>query len=359
MLHLSLACAMLVALSGSGAPRGVSPAVDRPAPALEVDGARLMSTLESIPLKRSPEGSPEHRQGLRDTEAMIRDELSELGYEVHEQAVPWVRRPRREGDEPVEWLNLWVDIKGTQWPSEVVILGAHIDAVPQSPGADDNASGAAAALELARVLRGREPKRTIRIMFYTLEEYGLVGSRAYVEEFAGPNHKAGTETIAGMVCLDMIGIFSDEEGSQRSPLPRVGPMRWIPTTANFITVVGIQSSQTLSAPFAESMQQAAPDLPVVRFDMLVVPIPDMLRSDHAPFWGLGVPAIHVTDTSEFRYDHYHKPTDTTDRIDKERYAMVVRGLAQGMWDYANAPQAKTPDADKAEPEAGHEGAPVR
>ncbi|MCC6285845.1 MAG: M20/M25/M40 family metallo-hydrolase [Phycisphaerales bacterium] len=348
MLHCLVAGALLSA-------GWMSP--DRPAPAAEVDAARLMATVDAFPHKRSPEGSPEHLQGLRDTEAMIREELTGLGYDVHEQPVPWVRRPRAEGAEPIEWFNLWVDIRGSERTGEVVLVGAHFDAVPRSPGADDNASGAAAALELARVLRGREPRRTIRIMFFTLEEYGLVGSRAYVEEFAGPNHREGKETIAGMISLDMIGIFSDAENSQRSPLPRVGPLKMIPTTANFITVVGIQSSHELSAPFAESMAQAAPDLPVLRFDMLAVPIPDMLRSDHAPFWGMGVPAIHITDTSEFRYDHYHRPTDTIDRIDRDRYAMVVRGIAQGVWDFANAPPAAPPAApggdarESAEPSA--------
>ncbi len=138
-----------------------------------------------------------------------------------------------------------MNIPGRELPNEVVLIGAHFDAVPGAPGADDNGTGTAALLEVARVLKNHPTKRTIRLVFFNLEECGLVGSSRYVDQ-AGPDWKGGknregqaqpaTEKIVGMVSLEMLGYFSDEPNSQKSPLPPIKDVFDPPTVGDTIAV---------------------------------------------------------------------------------------------------------------------------
>src|SRR5205823_6873781 len=109
---------------------------------------------------------------------------------------------------------------GTDLPGEVLIVGGHFDAVPDAPGADDDGSGTAAVLELARVLKGHPVRRTVRLIFFNLEEVGLKGSAEYLRS-ARPAFDSGKEKLIGMLSLEMLGYFSDAAGSQKSPIPRI------------------------------------------------------------------------------------------------------------------------------------------
>lgn len=332
-----------------------------PAPETLVDPDRLMATLREIPSPRAAAGSDESRENLRKTEALLEKRLRELGYEPSTQPFTWAPPFRPKEGEPaptpesLTWHNIIVEIPGVDLPGEVLIVGAHFDAVPGSPGADDNASGTAALLEIARVLKGCPLRRTVRLAFFNLEECGLVGSVHYVKSLhgaiappsrpapspeerapGGPSPSADTPpasapdhkhpTLIGMISLEMLGYYSDAPDSQKSPIPK-SALFDPPTVGDSIALVGLARDQAFSRPLADAMLAAAPGLKVTRVDFMPIPIPDMMRSDHRPFVIAGFPAVMLTDTANFRNPNYHTPGDKPGTIDAKRFALTVRGIA--------------------------------
>lgn len=308
----------------------------------EVSEARLLAELRQLPTKRSAAGTEEHRAGLRKAEELLLGKLRALGYDPVTHDVDFLgsaRGDRAEGQrEP--WRNIIVDIPGRTVPDEFIVFGAHFDAVPAAPGADDNGTGTVAVLEIARLLKDRPVQRSIRLCFFNLEEVGLVGSRAYVESIedqirgepildAGgkPTGARGTpaKKFLGMVSIDGVGYFTDEPNSQKSPIPETRFFK-PPTVGDFIALGGILRGRHFSQALKDEMVKAAPELKVVAVDWLPIAPPDLLRSDHAPFIGAGVPACILADTANFRSPHYHQPTDTIDTLDMPRYTLVVKGL---------------------------------
>jgi hypothetical protein len=326
---------------------------------------RLMATIRELPTSRAALGDAASQEGLRKTEALLTEKLKALGYTPKVQEFKWALPARNwdvkpDGESPKKddakdtpdnpapeehtWHNLIVDIVGKETPQEVVIVGAHFDAVPGAPGADDNGTGTAALLEVARVLKDHPTKRTIRLIFFNLEEAGLIGSSAYVKS-ARPDWKAPEaaegeaagkpkEKVVGMASLEMLGYFSDEPNSQQSPLPPVKDVFEPPTVGDSIAVVGIARDKAFIKKLTDNMQKASPDLKMTVVDFLPVPIPDMTRSDHRPFMLAGVPAVMITDTANFRNPNYHKPTDTVDTIDPKRYTLVVKAVAGAAYELA-------------------------
>jgi len=217
--------------------------------------------------------------------------------------------------------NIWVEIKGASRPEEIVVIGAHYDSPPGSPGADDNASGTAALLELARLFRDVKPAMTIRFVAFVNEEppffrTELMGSRVFAAEAA----KKGEKVVA-MLSLESIGFFSDAPGSQRYPFPL---SVFYPDTGNFIGFVGNFGSHSLLHGCVRTFRETT------RFPSEGVLAPELITgigwSDHWSFWQEGYPALMVTDTAPFRNPHYHQPTDTPDRLDYGRLARIVSGL---------------------------------
>jgi aminopeptidase YwaD len=216
------------------------------------------------------------------------------------------------------------------WPADerlpLVILGAHYDSVSRSPGADDNASGVAALLEIARLLRPHldaagSPQARLQLVAYDLEEYGLIGSALHCEVL-----QRGGVAVRGMVSLEMLGYTDARPGSQVLPPPLVG---LYPDVANFIGVVGNETSRDLLEVFVEALQEVA-DLPV---ESMAVPgdgrqLPETRLSDHSSFWDHGYPALMITDTSFFRNPHYHQASDTPDTLDYPFLARVTAGVCE-------------------------------
>lgn len=313
-------------------PLEVAPGIARLADTVSAE--RLMETVRALPTARSGWGAEEDWEGLLDAERFVIERFEALGLAPQTQEIPWPARrnrfvsPDREegvgdaGDRPL-FRNIWVDLPGTEAPQEVLLLGAHLDAVRGSPGADDDGTGVAAILELARVLKDQPRARTLRLMLFNLEEVGLVGSRQYVA--AGLDRDE--ETIVGMASLDMLGYFSDEPGSQKSPIRAIEGVFEPPTVGDFIAMGGILRHREFSRELAGLMVAGAPELKVLAADFLPFAPPDMLRSDHAPFLAAGMPAVIISDTANFRSEHYHTATDTAATLDEERFALVVRGLA--------------------------------
>jgi Zn-dependent M28 family amino/carboxypeptidase len=217
--------------------------------------------------------------------------------------------------------NLDAELPGTDPGGALVIVGAHYDSVRGSPGANDNASGVAATIELLSLLRDGSRSCPIRFVCFPNEEPPFfrsrtMGSRAY----AGELRRQGKQ-VRVMLSLETIGCYLDEPGSQQYPFP----LRFFyPDCGNFIGFVGNLASaghvRRASAAF-----RAAVSFPC---EQAALPswIPGVGWSDQWSFWREGYPALMVTDTAPFRYEHYHCSTDTADKLDYGRMAQVVQGL---------------------------------
>jgi len=245
----------------------------------------------------------------------IEKTFAESGYTVMSQ---------RFRVEAVEMRNIEVEIAGESRASEIVLVGAHYDSVAGSPGANDNGSGVAAMLELARLLKASAPGRTLRFVAFVNEEPPFflgdaMGSRQYTRR-----SKERGENVAAMFSLETIGYYSDEPGSQRYPFP-IG--LFYPSTGNFIGFVSNLSSRPLLHEALASFRRHAR----IPSEGVAAPawIPGIDWSDHWSFWQEGWPALMVTDSALYRYPHYHTAQDTPDKVDYERLARVVTGL-QGM-----------------------------
>jgi len=315
---------------------------------------RLVATLTSLPTKRAVLGDVEHQRGLIATEDLITSRLRALGYTPTAEPLSWNLKKQMDADAQTGtagnprlagaseelaahvWHNIVVDIPGRDLPGEVIILGAHFDAVPGSPGADDDGTGTAALLEIARALKGRSYRRTIRLIYFNLEEIGLNGSAEYVHAHRA-EFKNGHEKLIGMVSLEMLGYFADAPNSQRSPIPKIEGVFDPPTVGDFIGLGTVQAFAPFCRRFDQELRAAAPGLKTVVADFLPIAPPDFLRSDHAPFMRAGLPAVMLTDTSNFRNPNYHRPTDTIQTIDAARYTLVVQGVAGAAAAIADGP----------------------
>jgi Zn-dependent M28 family amino/carboxypeptidase len=207
-------------------------------------------------------------------------------------------------------------------PGPRLIVGAHVDTVSGTPGADDNATGVAALLELSRMSAGRAWRIPVEFLAFTLEEEGMVGSQQY----AGQLRREGTRLL-GMLSLEMLG-YTEADGRQRYPR---GLARFYPKTGGFIGVAANWRSRPLLKAVAAAMR-GVDGLPV---ETLVMPgngglVPEARLSDHAPFWDAGYQALLVTDTAFLRNPHYHSLTDTVSTLDLPFFTKVVQGLAAAL-----------------------------
>ncbi|MGD9688578.1 MAG: M20/M25/M40 family metallo-hydrolase [Phycisphaerales bacterium] len=326
-----------LAAAGNGAPE----------PA-RVESARLEATLRALPVKRSAAGDLEHIDGLERAQTWIKDQVRALGYEPQTQRVVFGGRPRPDATPEQAaarartWENIILELPGKEHPNQVLIVGAHFDAVPDTPGADDNATGVATLLEMARVLKDRPMKRTVRLIFFNLEEVGLVGSSQYAARFA-ERVSDKSEHLVGMISLEMLGFYSDAPGSQQAPFKGLDALG-LPTVGDFIALAGVLSGREFIRQLEEQMRRAEPACRTFVFDFSPIAPPDILRSDHAPFLLRGLPAVMLTDTANFRNPHYHEPTDTIETLDLQRLTRTAAAVTQAV--HAIAAPAGGPDAPK-------------
>jgi Zn-dependent M28 family amino/carboxypeptidase len=231
---------------------------------------------------------------------------------------------------PSEVRNVEVQIKGSARESEIVIVGAHYDSVLGAPGANDNGSGVAAVIELARLFKGSNPARTLRFVTFVNEEPPFSQSDAMGSRHYSRRARERGETIVAMFSLETIGYYSDAPGSQRYPLP-LG--LFYPSTGNFVAFVSNLTSRALLHEAIASFRRHAG----IPSEGIAAPawIPGVDWSDHWSFWREGWPALMVTDTALYRYPHYHSGEDTPDKVDYERLARVVTGLHGMLRDLAN------------------------
>mgnify|MGYP001603560296 CR=1 FL=1 len=220
------------------------------------------------------------------------------------------------------YYNIEAEVKGASDKDKIIIIGAHYDTITGTPGADDNASGVAGILELARLASEKPLPYTIRLVAFALEEPPFfrtknMGSYVYAESLK----KEGLK-IEGMVSLEMIGYFCDKDGCQYYPLPF---FRWFyPDKGNFLAFVGNIRSRQFTLKMKKAFQKSS-SLPVESLNTISL-VPGVDLSDHLSFWRFGYPAFMITDTAFYRNPHYHGYGDRADTLDYKRMAEFVRGF---------------------------------
>jgi Zn-dependent M28 family amino/carboxypeptidase len=233
---------------------------------------------------------------------------------------------------PAEVRNIEVEVRGGAAATEIIIIGAHYDSVLGAPGANDNGSGVAAVIELARLFAAEKPARTLRFVAFVNEEPPFYHTDAMGSRHYARRSRERREDIRAMFSLETIGSYSDRPGSQRYPFP-LG--FFYPSTGNFIAFVSNLSSRALLHEAIESFRRHAG----IPSEAVAAPawIPGVDWSDHWSFWREGWPALMVTDTAPYRYFHYHTAEDTPEKVDYERLARLVTGLHRMLRDLAHAP----------------------
>lgn len=214
-------------------------------------------------------------------------------------------------------LNLAAD-NSTKKPP--ILIGAHYDAVPGTPGADDNATGVAALLELARIFASQPAKYPLRLVAFDLEEYGMLGSAAYATFL-----RQQQQSLRLMISLEMLGYCDSTPGSQRYPAPLE---RFYPNRGNFIALIGNLSTIPDLISLSRNIRKVG-----VASEWLPAPnrgkiVPQTRLSDHAPFWDRDYRAIMVTDTAFMRNPHYHKASDRIETLNLDFLTGVCEGLIQ-------------------------------
>ncbi len=280
-------------------------------PDILIDTSHLHSVVKSM-TDIQPSRNYENIDSLNKAAELIKDQFIEYGYETVEQIY------RIDGG---EYKNIIASFGPEAAPR--FIVGAHYDVYINQPGADDNASGVAGLLELARLFHVYKPELNYRIDFvaYTLEEppfFRTEGMGSYIH--AKGLHDENIEVL-GMVSLEMIGYYTEAPKSQEYPLSL---MKLIyPSTGNFIAVVGNYKSSKLVNHFIENIK-----LTSIGVESLKAPsfLKGVDFSDHMNYWKFEYDAIMITDTAFYRNPNYHEVTDTIDTLDFEKMAEVVKGV---------------------------------
>lgn len=218
--------------------------------------------------------------------------------------------------------NIVVDLYGKQYRDEIIVVGAHYDTAWMTPGADDNASGVAALLEIARMLNNKAQARSIRFVAFVNEEWPFFGGEEMGSRYHAKRARESNENIIGMFSLEMLGYYSDEPKSQYLPRP-IRP--FYPRTGDFIAFVSNVFSRSLLvnaiAEFRENSMFPSQGLAAPQWLVRAV-----RRSDNSSFWAYAYPAVMITDTANFRNWAYHNAADKHDTLDYDRMARVVNGV---------------------------------
>jgi len=205
---------------------------------------------------------------------------------------------------------------------EVVVVGAHYDTDGPFPGADDNASGVAGLLEIARLLGAAQLPVRVELVAYTLEELPFFRSEQMGSAMHAKALKREGAVVRVMFSLEMIGYFSDAPDSQQFPFSALS--LFYPSEGNFISVIGKMGAGTLVRKIKRAMAEAT-SLPVYSINAPRL-IPGVDFSDHLSYWQEGYPAVMITDTAFYRNANYHTMWDTAERLDYRRMSQVVEAV---------------------------------
>lgn len=279
---------------------------------------RLKSDVETLSVKIGRRNFDNY-QNLVAAKDFLSTELTQAGYKIQEQKYTI-------GDKT--FSNLEVEIPGSSRANEILVIGGHYDSAFDSPGANDNATGAAAVLALAREFVGTKPLRTLRFVEFTNEEPPYfqtknMGSLVYAQAA-----KERGDQIVGMFSLETLGYFTDTANTQKYPPPL---SLLYPNQGNFIGFVSDIDSRELLRNTIRSFRAQA------KFPSEGTDLPSSIQgvgwSDHWSFWQQGYQALMITDTAPFRDPHYHTEEDTVDKIDFEKLSRVTNGISKVIRDF--------------------------
>jgi Zn-dependent M28 family amino/carboxypeptidase len=286
----------------------------------QVDESRLQRTVSELEGPRHPKVTPD---ALRRAESLVADELSTAGLVVERQ--PFEFRG-------TTYNNVVGRLTGSEPNLPTLLVGAHFDTVSATPGADDNGSGVAVLLEVARHAAGLEPRRPLEFVGFNLEEpQDIVGTYRVGSSRFAKEARRRKRRYAGALVLEMVGYSDRRSGSQKVP-PLV--FKRVPDAGTFLTAVGDGRSRRLLRDFQRSSARHVPGLTLVTYRTILrgFVLPLTRLSDNASFWDRGYPALMITDTAFLRNPHYHMATDTADTLDYRFMGQVARAVLAAVVD---------------------------
>jgi Zn-dependent M28 family amino/carboxypeptidase len=286
----------------------------------DIEVKRLYGHVENLSVRIGSRSFYEYDR-LTQAENYIKGTLENMGFAYSLQSYEYKGKT---------FKNIIVTLSGQANDDGSVIIGAHYDTVFGTPGADDNASAVAVLLEICRLLQGHKPLRTLRFVFFTLEEPPLFRSRHQGSYVYASHLKKKNETVHAMLCLEMVGYYNDKAGGQAFPVP--GMSLLYPSTPNFISIVGNLQSRALVEKIRDSIKRGST---IDVEGIATIPyVPGVDFSDHRSFWKMGYPAVMITDTAFYRNPNYHRETDTIDTLDFVKMASLLKGLVRASVDLA-------------------------
>ncbi|MBI4499807.1 MAG: M28 family peptidase [Gemmatimonadetes bacterium] len=279
------------------------------------DPARLATHVRALEGERHPQSSP---AALEAAARYIEAELQAVGFSPERRAFEF----RGES-----YYNIVATRAGALPDRDRVLVAAHYDSVRGTPGADDNASGVAGLLEIARILSGTRPAATVELVAFNLEEIQAYTYRVGSRRYAAAARREGIR-YAGALVLEMLGYVSRDPGSQY--VPKLLFWKRVPRTGTFIAATGDRRSGRLLRTFADSAKAAVPGLAVVtlRSPLRGWLVPYTRLSDNASFWDEGYPSLMITDTAFLRNPHYHRRSDSAHTLDYEFMSRVVDAVVE-------------------------------
>jgi len=270
---------------------------------------------------------------LQKIASLLREHLSGLGFNTALQKFTY------QGE---EYSNVIASPSGEdplgKSASPVLVVGAHYDTVSTTPGADDNSSAVAGLMELAELFSSAPPPG-LRLASFCLEEPPVFRTRNMGSYHYASHLKKNHQAVTGMICLEMIGYFSERPGSQRFPFPFM--KRMFPTTGNFIALVGNNRSRAFTRRVKDAFCRGTTIQAVTLNAPAIVIGIDL--SDHWSFNRHRYPALMVTDTAFYRNPNYHRPADTPGTLDYEKSALVVDGVANAVMEISLADDQRNID----------------
>ena len=287
-----------------------------------VDRTRLEHTVRRLEGPRHPQATPNK---LEEAEALIADEFGAMGLETERQAFRF---------RSSTYNNVVGTLPGSQPDLPWLLVGAHFDTVANSPGADDNASGVAVLLEVARQLAQVKLQRNVQFVGFNLEEpQDLVGTYRVGSRRFAERARQERRRYAGALVLEMVGYTDRRPDSQQVP-PFV--FKQVPNAGTFLVAVGDGRSRRLLRSFERSTRLYVGDLTLVTYGSRLRgwTLPLTRLSDNASFWDRRYPSLMITDTAFLRNPHYHMETDSADTLDYEFMAKVSRAVLAFISDQA-------------------------
>jgi len=282
--------------------------------------------MELIEIKKGMESDIEYLQNLGP-----RNSENDTSYKQLRQCEEWVKKRWESQGYTVkkhsfsikekEYSNLEIEIKGRTLPSEIIIISAQYDTLPDSPGANNNGSGIAILFQLSHLLRKHSPNRTLRLLNFVNEEDPFFGTEMMGSFQYAKRCRQREEDIRVMISLDALGVYKYEPGSQSLPFPF---SIFYPDRGNFLAFIGNLQSRKYVKEVTKGFKKGS------SFQIQAGVAPEWAKggawSDHSSFWKFGYPGIMMTDTGGFRSPYHTTKEDTMEKLNFEAMSRIVIGM---------------------------------